>query len=81
MGMSWSHDVQKHKEKVFLCSMLSWSGAHLLRRRGGVTYGMPTWIWSIVVDGNLYVRADNGTNSSCYQTATKQKAGRITVEA
>jgi len=29
------------------------------------------------VDGNLYVRAYNGTNSSWYQAATKQKAGRI----
>jgi hypothetical protein len=30
-----------------------------------------------VVDNNLYVRAYNGTNSSWYQAATKQKAGRI----
>ena len=22
----------------------------------GKTYGTPTWIWSVVVDGNLYVR-------------------------
>jgi hypothetical protein len=46
-------------------------------REDGVTYGTPTWIWSVVVDGNLYVRAYNGTNSSWYQAATKQKAGRI----
>ena len=46
-------------------------------REGGVTYGTPTWIWSVVVDNNLYVRAYNGTNSSWYQAATKQKAGRI----
>lgn len=46
-------------------------------REDGVTYGTPTWIWSVVVDGNLYVRAYNGTNSSWYQAATKQKAGRV----
>jgi hypothetical protein len=46
-------------------------------REDGVTYGTPTWIWSVAVDGNLYVRAYNGTYSSWYQAATKQKAGRI----
>jgi len=46
-------------------------------REDGVTYGTPTWIWSVVVDNNLYVRAYNGTNSSWHQAATKQKAGRI----
>ena len=30
-----------------------------------------------MVDANLYVRAYNGTNSSWYQAATKQKAGRV----
>ena len=46
-------------------------------REDGVTYGTLTWIWSVVVVGNLYVRAYNRTNSSWYQAATKQKAGRI----
>ena len=46
-------------------------------REDGLTYGTPTWIWSVVVDNNLYVRAYNGTNSSWHQAATKQKAGRI----
>jgi hypothetical protein len=46
-------------------------------REDGATYGTPTWIWSVVVDGNLYVRAYNGTNSSWYQAATKQNAGRV----
>ena len=46
-------------------------------REDGVTYGTPTWIWSVVVDGNLYVRAYHGTNSKWYQAATKQKTGRI----
>jgi hypothetical protein len=34
-------------------------------REDGVTYGTLIWIWSVVVDGNLYVCAYNGTNSSC----------------
>jgi hypothetical protein len=32
-------------------------------RSDGKTYGTLTWIWSVVVDGDLYVRAYNGTNS------------------
>jgi len=41
------------------------------------TYGTPTWIWSVVVDGALYVRAYSGRNSRWYQAAMRQKAGRI----
>ncbi|MBJ9990737.1 MULTISPECIES: DUF2255 family protein [unclassified Paenibacillus] len=48
-------------------------------REDGVTYGTPTWIWSVVVDGSLYVRAYYGQNSRWYQAAVQQKAGRITV--
>ena len=48
-------------------------------REDGVTYGTPTWIWSVVVDGALYVRAYNGQNSRWYQAAMRQKAGRITA--
>ena len=32
-------------------------------REDGVTYGTPTWIWSVAVDGALYVRGYNGQNS------------------
>ncbi|QES88418.1 DUF2255 family protein [Rhizosphaericola mali] len=46
-------------------------------RSDGVTYGTPTWIWSVVVDGNLYVRAYNGKKGRWYQSAMQQKAGRI----
>ena len=46
-------------------------------RADGVTYGTPTWIWEVVVNGDLYVRAYNGVNSRWYQSAIKQKAGRI----
>jgi len=48
-------------------------------REDGKTYGTPTWIWSVVVDGALYVRAYNGRNSRWHQAAIRQKAGRITA--
>jgi hypothetical protein len=48
-------------------------------RDDGKTYGTPTWIWSVVVDGQLYVRAYNGQKSRWYQAAIQQKAGRITA--
>ena len=48
-------------------------------RDDGKTYGTLTWIWSVVVDGALYVRAYNGTQSMWYRSAISQKAGRITV--
>jgi hypothetical protein len=46
-------------------------------REDGVTYGTPTWIWSVAVDDALYVRAYNGQNSRWYKAAMQQKAGRI----
>jgi hypothetical protein len=48
-------------------------------RDDGTTYGTPTWIWSVVVGDDLYVRAYNGTSSRWYKSALKQKAGRITA--
>jgi hypothetical protein len=46
-------------------------------REDRVTYGTPTWIWAVVVGDALYVRAYNGLKSRWYQSAVKQKAGRI----
>ena len=46
-------------------------------REDGVTYGTPTWIWSVAVDGALYARAYNDTKSRWYQAAMRQKAGRV----
>lgn len=46
-------------------------------RDDGRTYGTPTWIWSVAVDGALYVRGYNGPKSRWYQAAVRQKAGRI----
>ncbi|TPI12179.1 DUF2255 family protein, partial [Mesorhizobium sp. B4-1-3] len=48
-------------------------------REDGETYGTPTWIWSVVVDDDLYVRGYNGQNSRWYQAAVRQRAGRITA--
>jgi len=69
--------------------MPSWSADDLQRiaatddlrispfREDGTTYGTPTWIWSVVVEGQLYVRAYNGPASRWYQAALQQRAGRI----
>ncbi|EJT05889.1 DUF2255 family protein [Rhizobium sp. CCGE 510] len=46
-------------------------------RRDGATYGTPTWIWEVVIDGALYVRGYHGQKSRWYQAAVHQKAGRI----
>jgi hypothetical protein len=48
-------------------------------REDGVTYGTPTWIWSVAVDEALYVRAYNGQNSRWYRAAVSQRGGRITA--
>lgn len=43
------------------------------------TFGTLTWIWSVEVNGGLFVRAYNGKKSSWYQSAIKQKSGKITA--
>jgi hypothetical protein len=48
-------------------------------REDGITYGTPTLVWPLVVDGNVYVRAANGQQSSWYVAAMNHKAGRIHV--
>lgn len=48
-------------------------------REDGVTYGTPTWIWSVVVNDEVYVRPYNGSASRWYKAAMSQKAGRITA--
>ena len=48
-------------------------------REDGVTYGTPTWIWSVVVGDALYARAYNGQKSRWYKAAVSQKAGRIRI--
>jgi hypothetical protein len=46
-------------------------------RDDGVTYGTPTWIWCVAIDGALYVRAYNGRASRWYQAASRERGGRI----
>lgn len=46
-------------------------------REDGVTYGTPTWIWSVAVGDALFVRGYNGQKSRWYQAAMRKKAGRI----
>ena len=46
-------------------------------REDGKTYGTPTWIWAVAVEGDLYVRAYNGVKSRWHQAAIKQKTGLI----
>ncbi|MFV0458195.1 MAG: DUF2255 family protein [Actinomycetales bacterium] len=45
----------------------------------GETTGTLTWIWSVVVDGRVFVRAWNGTRGRWYRSAIAQRAGRITA--
>lgn len=71
--------------------MIAWDRAELERiaqaddlhiapfRDDGKTYGTPTWIWSVAVDGDLYVRAYNGHNSRWHRVALRQRAGCITA--
>lgn len=46
-------------------------------REDGTTYGTPTWIWCVAVEGGLYVRGYNGQKSRWYNAAIRQKAGQI----
>ncbi len=46
-------------------------------RDDGRTYGTPTWIWCVDVDGELHVRAYNGPHSTWYRSAVDVKAGKI----
>ena len=68
--MAWSKDE--------LRKIAGSDDLHISPFRGdGVTYGTPTWIWSVVVRGEVYARAYNGRQSTWYQAALRQKAGRI----
>ncbi|MGJ0184399.1 DUF2255 family protein [Corynebacterium glyciniphilum] len=48
-------------------------------RDDGVTYGTPTFIWSVVADGELYVRPYNGADSRWYRSAMTQGGGCIRI--
>jgi hypothetical protein len=44
-------------------------------RDDAVTYGTPTWIWSVAVDDALYVRPYNGQHSHWYQGRCDSRRG------
>ena len=72
MATSWS--------KTELLKIASTDDLHISPfREDGVTYGTPTWIWSVAVDDGLYVRGYNGQQSRWYQAAIRQKAGRLSA--
>jgi len=48
-------------------------------RANGNTTGTPTWIWSVVVEDRLFVRAYNGPASRWFQSAMTQHAGQVTA--
>jgi hypothetical protein len=48
-------------------------------RDNHVTLGTPTKAWSVAVDGDLYVRASNGTRASWYKSAVRERAGQISA--
>ncbi|MFC9335267.1 DUF2255 family protein [Arthrobacter sp. NPDC057009] len=48
-------------------------------RENGTTYGTPTFIWSVVAHGDLYVRPYNGRRSRWYQAALSQGSGRVSI--
>jgi hypothetical protein len=58
-------------------SMTAWAQDELQKIADADEYGTPTWIWSVAVDGDLYVRAYNGQSSRWYQAAMRQQAGRV----
>jgi hypothetical protein len=43
----------------------------------GKTLRTSTWIWSVAVDGGLYVRAYNGTGSRWHRVAMRERGGQI----
>lgn len=48
-------------------------------REDGIAYGTSTWIWSVVVGDERYVRPYNGKSSRWYKAAMQQNTGRITA--
>ena len=69
-----------HWTNAELKKMAPADGLHISPfREDGVTYGTPTWIWSVVVGDALYARAYSGRNSRWYKAAITQKAGRIRI--
>lgn len=43
----------------------------------GITLGTPTWIWSVVVNGEIYIRPWNGKNSRWFKSAINNGGGQF----
>ena len=53
--------VGAQKANSYQCRIAEADNLHISPfREDGVTYGTPTWIWSVAVDGALYFRGYNG---------------------
>lgn len=73
-------DTQKSHWPAALDTLAAADDLHVSPfREDGKTYGTPTWIWSVVVAGELYARAYHGSNSRWYQAALRQQAGRVSL--
>lgn len=68
--MSWNHDVLSN---IDVADDLKIAPYHPDRQ----TTGTPTWIWAVVVENRLFVRAYSGMASRWYQAALSQRAGRV----
>jgi hypothetical protein len=44
-----------------------------------VSLGVPTWTWSVTVDGELYTRAYTGVRAGWYRSAVRERAGQISA--
>ncbi|MFZ0852475.1 MAG: DUF2255 family protein [Hyphomicrobiaceae bacterium] len=74
----WSHENGVEKDE--LRGITEGDDLHVAPfREDGITHGTPTWIWSVAVDGALYVRAYLGPKSRWYRAALRQRAGRISA--
>src|SRR4051812_32381510 len=81
-------DKNPSNERNAMTSTISWSASdldaiasvddlHIAPRRLSGETGTPTWIWSVAVEGTLYVRPYRGANSSWYQSALQTGTGII----
>jgi hypothetical protein len=70
--------IAKHLSKEEIRKIAAADDLHIAPfREDGKTYGTLTWIWSVSVNDELYVRAYHGIKSRWYIAAVNQKAGMI----
>lgn len=46
-------------------------------REDHATFGTPTYIWAVIAEGRLFVRAYSGAASSWYRAALRESAGQV----